>query len=283
MSIVVAGATGHLGGLVVASLLNRGVNPGQILATGRSTDRLAALAEHGVHVAELDYNKPADDVISAGDTVLLISGSELGQRVDQHRNVIELAQRVGAARIVYTSVLRADTSTLAIAPEHIATEEILKASGVAYTILRNGWYNENSEQTFAQAAQSGVVVTSAGDGRVSSASREDFAEAATAALTGEGHDGVTYELAGDTAFTMRDLAEIFTTVLDRPIELQNLTTVEHRAVLTRAGLDDHIVEFLVTLDRNTADGDLFARTGDLSSLIGRPTTPIAESVASWNA
>ena len=283
MSIVVAGATGHLGGLVVASLLNRGVDPGQILATGRSTDRLAALAERGVHVAELDYNKPADEVISAGDTVLLISGSEVGQRLDQHRNVIELAERAGAARIVYTSVLRADNSTLAVAPEHIATEEILKASGAAYTILRNGWYNENYQQTFAQAAQSGVVVTSAGDGRVSSASREDFAEAAAAVLTGEGHDGVTYELAGDTAFTMRDLADIFTTVLDRPIELQNLTSEEHRAVLTRAGLDDLIVDFLVTLDCSTADGDLFDQTGDLSRLISRPTTPMAESVDSWNA
>jgi NAD(P)H dehydrogenase (quinone) len=283
MSIVITAATGHLGRLVITSLLSRGVEPGQILATGRSTERLAELAERGVQVAELDYNKPAEGVISAGDDVLLISGSEVGQRVGQHRNVIELAQRSGAARIVYTSVLRADDTTLAIAPEHVATEETLKASGVAYTILRNGWYNENYEQTFAQAAQSGVVLTSAGDGRISSASRQDFAEAATAVLTGEGHDGATYELGGDTAFTMRELTDAFAATLGRPIELTNLTSDEHRAALLGAGLDDLTAGFLVALDRNTADGELFTDTGDLSRLIGRPTTPIAQTVAAWHA
>ena len=202
MSIVVTAATGQLGRLVVASVLDRGVDPAQIVATGRSTDRLTELAQQGVRVAELDYSKPADGVINAGDTVLLISGSEVGQRIEQHRNVIELAQKAGAARIVYTSVLRADRTTLAIAPEHVATEDILKASGVPYTILRNGWYTENYAPTFAQAAAGGVVVTSAGDGRISAASRQDFAEAAAAVLTGQGHDGAIYELGGDAAFTM---------------------------------------------------------------------------------
>ena len=283
MSIVVTAATGHLGHLVVASLLERGVDPAQILATGRSIDRLAAFADQGVRVAELDYAKPVDDVISAGDTVLLISGSEVGRRIEQHRNVIALAQRAGAARIVYTSVLRADDTTLAIAPEHVATEAILKDSGVAYTILRNGWYNENYEQTFAQAAHSGVVLTSAGEGRISSASRKDFAEAATAVLTSQGHDGVIYELGGDTGFTMRELTDTFATVLGRPIELQNLSGEQHQAALTSAGLDELTTGFLVGLDRNTADGELFTDAKDLSRLIGRPTTPIAETVASWNA
>jgi NAD(P)H dehydrogenase (quinone) len=283
MSIVVTASTGHLGRLVVASLLNRGVQPAQILATGRSSDRLATFADRGLRIAELDYTKPADDVIADGDTVLLISGSEVGQRIEQHRNVIDLARRAGAARIVYTSVLRADDTTLAIAPEHAATEEILKASGVTYTILRNGWYNENYQPTFAQAAQSGVVVTSAGDGRISSASRKDFAEAATAVLTGEGHDGATYELGGDTAFTMRELADTFATVLGRPIELRNLTSEEHRSALLGAGLDEFTIGFLVGLDRNTADGELFTDTNDLSRLIGHPTTPIAETVASLHA
>jgi NAD(P)H dehydrogenase (quinone) len=283
MSIVVTAATGQLGRLVVSSLLTNGVDPGHIVATGRSSERLTALAQRGVRVAELDYDKPADGVISAGDTVLLISGSEVGQRIGQHRNVIELAQRAGAARIVYTSVLRADRTTLAIAPEHVATEEILKASGIAWTILRNGWYNENYEQTFVQAAQHGVVITSAGDGRVSSAARQDFAEAAAAVLTGEGHDGATYELAGDAAFTMRELAATFTAVLGRPVTLQNLTSEDHRSALLGAGLDEPTAGFLVLLDRNTADGELSTDTKDLSRLIGRPTTPIAETAASWNA
>jgi len=283
MSIVVTAATGRLGRLVVPSLLDLGVDPGRITATGRSTDRLSAFAERGVRVAELDYDKPAEGVIGAGDTVLLISGSELGQRVDQHRNVIELARSAGAARIVYTSVLRADSTTLAIAPEHVATEEALRSSGVAHTVLRNGWYNENYEQAFAGAARSGVLVTSAGDGRISGASRQDFAAAAAAVLTGEGHDGATYELGGDTAFTMRDLADTFAAVLGRPVELRNLTGAEHRAVLADAGLDDSTAGFLVELDRNTAAGELFTDTADLSRLIGRPTTPMARSAASWSA
>ena len=283
MSLVVTAATGQLGRLVVSSLLTKGVDPGRIVATGRSSERLANLAQHGVHTAELDYTKPAEGVINAGDTVLLISGSEVGQRIDQHRNVIELAQRAGAARIVYTSVLRADHTSLAIAPEHVATEEILKASGVAWTILRNGWYNENYEQTFAQAAQHGVVITSAGDGRISSAARADFAEAAAAVLTGEGHDGAIYELAGDTAFTMRELADTFSAVLGRPVTLQNLTSEDHRSALLGAGLDEPTAGFLVLLDRNTADGELYTDTKDLSRLIGRPSTPIAETVASWRA
>ena len=215
--------------------------------------------------------------------MLLISGSEVGQRIEQHRNVIELAQKAGAARIVYTSVLRADRTTLAIAPEHVATEEILKASGIAHTILRNGWYTENYAPAFAQAAASGAVITSAGDGRISAATRQDFAEAAAAVLTGDGHDGATYELGGDTAFTMRELADTFATVLDRPIELHNLSGEEHRAALLGAGLDQGTADFLVLLDRNTADGELATDTADLSRLIGHPTTPVAETVATWQA
>jgi NAD(P)H dehydrogenase (quinone) len=283
MSIVVTAATGQLGRLVVASLLDRGVDPAQIVATGRSTERLSTFAQQGVRVAELDYSKPVDGVISAGDTVLLISGSEVGQRIEQHRNVIELAQKAGAARIVYTSVLRAVRTTLAIAPEHVATEQTLKASGVAYTILRNGWYTENYAPAFAQAAASGAVITSASDGRISAATRQDFAEAAAAVLTGDGHDGATYELGGDTAFTMRELADTFATVLDRPIELHNLSGEEHRAALLGAGLDQGTADFLVLLDRNTADGELATDTADLSRLIGHPTTPVAETVATWQA
>jgi NAD(P)H dehydrogenase (quinone) len=283
MSIVVTAATGQLGRLVVASLLDRGVDPAQIVATGRSTERLSTFAQQGVRVAQLDYGKPADGVISAGDTVLLISGSEVGQRIEQHRNVIELAQKAGAARIVYTSVLRADRTTLAIAPEHVATEQTLKASGVPYTILRNGWYTENYAPAFAQAAASGAVLTSAGDGRISAATRQNFAEAAAAVLTGNGHDGAIYELGGDTAFTMRELADTFAAALGRPIELQNLTSDQHRDALLEAGLDEPTAGFLVLLDRNTADGELVTDTTDLSRLIGRPTTPVAEIVTTWHA
>jgi NAD(P)H dehydrogenase (quinone) len=226
MSIVVTAATGQLGRLVVASLLDRGVDPAQIVATGRSTDRLTELAQQGV---------------------------------------------------------RADHTTLAIAPEHVATEQTLKASGVPYTILRNGWYTENYAPAFAQAAASGAVLTSAGDGRISAATRQNFAEAAAAVLTGNGHDGAIYELGGDTAFTMRELADTFAAALGRPIELQNLTSDQHRDALLEAGLDEPTAGFLVLLDRNTADGELVTDTTDLSRLIGRPTTPVAEIVTTWHA
>lgn len=281
MSIVITAATGQLGNLVVQNLLKRGAKAGDIVATGRSLDRLEALRAQGVRTAVLDYNNPADGVIKAGDTVLLISGSEVGQRIAQHGNVVAKAKAAGAARIVYTSVVGADNTSLLVAPEHAATEEAIKDSGLTYTFLRNGWYHDNYQPAFEQARQAGVVVSSAKDGRVSSASRADYAEAAAVALMGDGHDNATYELGGDTAWTMRDLVDTFAEVLGQPVSLREVTTEEHAAVLREAGLDDGTIGFITTLDRNTADDTLLVTSGDLSRLMGRPTTPIADAVRSW--
>ncbi|CAN5314587.1 SDR family oxidoreductase [soil metagenome] len=275
MSIIVTGATGHLGRLIVESLLRNGTPAGEIVAAGRNTGVLDDLKARGVRVARIDYDEPStlDGVTSSGDVVMLVSGSEPGRRVPQHSAVIDAAKTAGAARIVYTSATNARNTSLVLAPEHKATEEYLEASGVPFTVLRNNWYNENYEGTVAQARQTGTVVTSTGDGRVASASRSDYAEAAAVVLASEGHEGKVYELGGDTAWNFAELAALLGAAFE------NVAPEEHLAILTGAGLDEGTAGFVVALDGNIREGVLGTPTGDLSRLIGRPTTTIAEYVA----
>ncbi|MCU1424681.1 MAG: family oxidoreductase [Microbacteriaceae bacterium] len=281
MSIVITGATGQLGRLVVDSLLARGTAASDIVATGRNTAALSTLAERGVRVAEMDYNRPESitAVLSAGDTVLLISASEVGQRLEQHANVITAAKLAGVARIVYTSAPKATTSTLILAPEHKATEEFLVASGVPFTILRNGWYTENYLGEIDKARDTGVIVASVADGRVASASRRDYAEAAAVVLVEEGHEGKIYELSGDVAWSFDDLAATIAGIIARDVSYQRLSPREHAAMLGSFGLDESTVNFVVALDGDIRDGLLAETSGDLSRLIGRPTTPLAEGLA----
>ena len=282
MSIVVTGATGQLGRLIVKHLLSRGVAPAEITAVGRNADRLADLAQSGVGTAVIDYNDPATlaAAFAGADALMLVSGSEVGQRVSQHSNAITAAVAAGVSRIVYTSAPAADTSALILAPEHKATEEALHASGVAVTILRNGWYTENYASAVQQARENGVYLTSAGDGRVASASREDYAEAAAVVLTTPGHENATYELAGDVAWTGTEMAAALTEVLERPVVFSSVSPEEHTAILTGAGLDGGTVGFVVALDGNTRDGLLAGGTTELSTLIGRPTTPLVDGLRS---
>jgi NAD(P)H dehydrogenase (quinone) len=283
MSIVVTGATGPLGRGTVESLLERGVDPTEIVATGRSVEKLADLAERGVRVERLDFDEVHESVswLGAGDVVLLVSGSEVGRRVPQHTAVVELAKRSGAARIVYTSAPAADDTTLAVAPEHAATEQVIRASGLPYTLLRNGWYTENYLPTFDQARATGAVAGSAGDGRIASAPRSDYAEAAAVVLSTDGHDNAVYELSGDVAWTFDDLAAVFGQALGTDVTYQRLTPEAHRTALLDAGLDEGTAGFVVALDQNAADGLLGVTTGDLARLLGRPTVPLAETVRTW--
>lgn len=283
MSIVVTGATGQLGHRTVESLLERGVDAAEIVATGRSVERLADLAERGVRVETLDFDHVPESVpwLGAGDVVLLVSGNEVGQRVPQHTAVVELAQRSGVSRIVYTSAPAADDTALVLAPEHAATEQVIRASGLPFTFLRNGWYTENYLQTLDQAKATGVVAGSAGDGRIASAPRADYAEAAAVVLSTEDHDGAVYELSGDVAWTFDDLAAVFGEVLGREVAYQRLTPESHRAALIDAGLDEGTAGFVVALDQNAAAGLLGVTTGELTKLLGRPTVPLAETVSSW--
>jgi NAD(P)H dehydrogenase (quinone) len=280
MSIVVTGATGQLGHLIVEHLINRGVAPAEITAVGRNAERLAALAETGVATAVIDYNDPTSlsAAFAGADALMLVSGSEVGQRVTQHTNAITAAVAAGVGRIVYTSAAHADTSALVLAPEHKATEAALQASGITVTVLRNNWYTENYADSIQQARDSGVYLTSTGEGRVASATRADYAEAAAVVLTTPGHENAAYELAGDVAWNGAEMAEALTELVGRPVAFTSVSPEEHTAILTAAGLDDGTAGFVVTLDGNIRDGLLAGGSVELSTLLGRPTTGLLEGL-----
>lgn len=277
MTIAVTGATGQLGRLVIAGLKAK-VDAGDIVALARSPEKAADL---GVTARKADYDAPETlaPALAGIDTLLLISGSEIGQRTAQHRAVIDAAKAAGVGRIVYTSLLRADTSPMSLATEHRETEEMIKASGLTYTILRNGWYTENYTGSVPGAVQAGALVGSAGDGRISSASRADYADAAVAVLTAGDHAGKTYELAGDASYTLGDLAAEVSAQTGKTIPYQNLPQDEYAKILVSVGLPEGFAGALASFDVDASNGALFHDGKDLSRLIGRPTTPMSASVA----
>jgi NAD(P)H dehydrogenase (quinone) len=280
MTIVVTGATGHLGHLIVESLLARGVAPAQIVAGGRNIAKLDDLAVRGVKVVTLDYNDPKTiaDALAGADQVMLVSASEPGKRVPQHQAVIDAAVAAGVTHIVYTSAPKARTSHLILAPEHKATEELIEASGIPFTILRNGWYTENYVQDARQAAESGVHVSSIGDGRVASASRKDYADAAAAVLTTAGHDGKVYELSGDYAWSQDEFAAAVAKVTGTKVVYTPVSAEQHAAILKSVGLDDGTIGFVTALQSNISDGVLAETSGELATLIGHPTTPLEQGL-----
>ncbi|MFF0423138.1 SDR family oxidoreductase [Streptomyces sp. NPDC004520] len=281
MSIVVTGATGQLGRLVVDALLDT-VPAESVVAVVRDKAKAADLAERGVELRIADYSRPETlaEAFEAGDRVLLISGSEVGQRVPQHRTVIDAAKAAGVAQLAYTGVLGGPEADFTLADEHKATEELILASGLPYTFLRNGWYSENYTANLAPVLAHGAVVASAGEGRVASAARADYAAAAAAVLTGpaEEHLNKTYELSGDTAWSFAEYAAEVGAQTGREIAYNAVPGAVHLEILTGAGIPAPFAEILVDVDRAVALGALALRTGDLARLIGRPTTPVAESI-----
>ncbi|MBA4489945.1 SDR family oxidoreductase [Paracoccus sp. S1E-3] len=277
MTIAVTGATGQLGRLVIADLKAK-VPASDIVALVRDPAKAADL---GVQARAADYGAPAalEAALKGVETLLLISSSEVGQRAVQHQNVIDAAKAAGVGRIVYTSLLHADTSPLSLAAEHVQTEAALKASGIPFTILRNGWYTENYTGSVPAAVAHGALAGSAGEGRIASATRQDFAEAAVAVLTTEGHDGKTYELAGDDAWTLAELAAEVSAQTGRDIPYHNLPEAEYAAVLTGAGLPEGLAQAIAGWDVGASKGALYDTSGDLKRLIGRPTTPLKDAVA----
>jgi NAD(P)H dehydrogenase (quinone) len=276
MTIAVTGATGELGRLVV-DRLKQHVPAAEIVALVRSLDRAGNL---GIAARAADYTEPAalEAALAGVDTLLLISGSDIGQRVAQHTNVINAAKKAGVRHVVYTSLLHADTSTLSLAPEHVETEKALKASGLTYTILRNGWYTENYMGAVAPALALGTLYSSAADGRIASASRADYADAAVAVLTGQGHEGKTYELAGDTAYTLAELAAEISTQSGKTIGHQSIPEADYAAALTKAGVPEGFAAALASWDVAASKGALFDDSRQLSMLIGHPTTSLAHAV-----
>lgn len=280
MSVVVTGATGKLGRLVVERLLARGLDPRLITATGRDRAALRDVADLGVVAVASDYDDRASlaAVFEGADTLMFVSGSEVGARVPQHTNVVEVARDARVGWIVYTSCPQAATTQLVVAPEHRYTEELIAASGIPYTFLRNNWYSENYVADLEQADRQNEVVHGWNEGRVASAARLDYAEAAAVVLTTSGHEGTIYELSGDTAWNGDDLAHAASVILGHPVVYARRTEDERQIDLHQAGVDDRRARFLIELDRDIRDGMLGTVYPDLARLIGRRTTPLVEAL-----
>ncbi|MEZ0491390.1 NmrA family NAD(P)-binding protein [Kineococcus sp. TBRC 1896] len=280
----VTAATGHLGRLAVQALLERGVAPADVVAVVRTPAKADDLAARGVVVRAGDYADRAslDTALAGVDRLLLVSGSEVGQRVAQHTNVVEAAGAAGVGRLVYTSLLRADTSTSPLAPEHKATEEVIAASGLPHVLLRNSWYYENYTANLGQYLGTGEVLGATHDGRVSAASRADYAAAAAVALLADDEGEGTYELAGET-FTFTDLAATITEVTGTTVVSRDVSAEEYRRTLEGHGLDAGTAGFVAGLDTSIANGDLETGSTDLADLIGRPASSLREAVAAAHA
>jgi NAD(P)H dehydrogenase (quinone) len=279
MSMVVTGATGQLGRLVVQALVQRGVPAEQIIATGRRTEVLGDLADRGVVVRRVDFNDEASlpEAFAGADKLLLVSGSQAGQRVRQHGNVINAAKAAGVGFIAYTSGIRANTSTMLAVQDHRATEGLLAEAGVPHALLRNCWYLENYTGQLPVYLERGIV-GAAGAGKVSAATRADYAEAAGAVLAGEDHAGAVYELGGEP-FTMAELAEVISAVTGQTVTYTDLPVKQYQALLVGAGLPEEMAAMVADSDRGIAAGELLVEGDDLKRLLGRAPTPLADAVA----
>jgi NAD(P)H dehydrogenase (quinone) len=280
MSIVVTGASGHLGRLTVQALLDRGVAANTIIATARTPEALADLADRGVVVRHADYSDPQSlkEAFAGADRVLLISSSAVGQRIEQHRNVVDAAREAGVDLIAYTSAPRADTTEMLLAADHAATERMILDSGLDYVILRNSWYLENYTEQLPTALEHKAILGSAGTGRVSAASRADYAAAAAAVLSGNGPRNHTYELGGDTAFSLGEYAETLSGLVGETIAYVDQPPAEYPAFLESVGVPEPMARIVADSDVALARGDLLVASGDLSRLIGRPTTGLGDAI-----
>ena len=277
--IVITGASGQLGRLVIQSLLTK-VPASRIVAAVRNPQKASDLAALGVQIRRADYTDSAslDAAFQGAEKVLLISSSEVGQRLAQHRNAIDAARRAGVSLLAYTSLLHADTSPLGLAGEHVATEAWLAQSGVPFVLLRNGWYTENYLASIPPALQHGAFIGSAGEGRIASAARADYAEAAAVVLTTPGQSSKVYELAGDEAYTLAEFSAELSRQSGKAIPYVDLPENDYKAALIGAGLPEPIAGLLADSDSGAAKGGLFDDTRQLGTLIGRPTTPLAVSM-----
>ncbi|MHA8115530.1 SDR family oxidoreductase [Kosakonia cowanii] len=277
--IALTGATGQLGQFVVEALLKT-VPAKEIVAIVRNPPKAEALSKQGLIVRQGDYNDQAalTQALAGVEKLLLISSSEVGQRAAQHRNVINAAKAAGVKFIAYTSLLHADTSPLGLHVEHVETEKLLAESGIPYALLRNGWYSENYLASAPAALAHGVFLGAAGEGKIASATRADYAAAAARVISEEGHAGKVYELAGDKAWTLSELATLLSEASGKKVVYQNLSEADFAAALKGAGLPDGLAEMLADSDIGASKGGLFDDSQTLSKLIGRPTTSIADSV-----
>ncbi|HEP1897339.1 TPA: SDR family oxidoreductase [Kluyvera cryocrescens] len=279
--IAITGATGQLGQHVVANLLKT-TAADQLVAVVRNPAKAEALSQQGVNVRQADYGDEGalTKALQGVEKLLIISSSEVGQRAPQHRNIIQAATAAGVKFIAYTSLLHADTSPLGLADEHIATEKMLADSGIPYALLRNGWYTENYLASAPPALEHGVFIGAAGEGKIASATRADYAAAAARVISEEGHAGKVYELAGDNGWTLSELAAELAKQSGKKVVYQNLSEADFAAALKSVGLPDGLADMLADSDVGASKGGLFDDSHTLSKLIGRPTTALADSVKS---
>ena len=277
--IAITGATGQLGRLVIEQLLKT-VPANQIVAIVRNPAKAEALSQQGIVVRQGDYTDQAALTTALKDVekLLLISSSEVGQRATQHQNVINAAKAAGVTFIAYTSLLHADNSPLGLHVEHVATEKALATSGIPYALLRNGWYTENYLASAPPALEHGVFIGAAGEGKIASATRADYAAAAAKVVSEEGHAGKVYELAGDSAWTLSELAAELSKQSGKPVVYQNMSEADFAAALKSVGLPAGLADMLADSDVGASKGGLFDDSHTLSKLIGRATTSLAESV-----
>jgi NAD(P)H dehydrogenase (quinone) len=274
MTIVVTGATGHLGRLAIQSLLAKGVRAAEIVGIGRQVEKIADLGVTARHASyeDLDGLKAA---FAGADKLLFISGSEAGKRVPQHRNVVDAAIDAGVGLVAYTSIPKADTSDMLLAAEHRVTEQMLADSSLPYVFLRNGWYIEN--YNVEQAIANGSIFGAAGEGRISAATRADLAEAAAAVIAGEGHEGKVYELGGE-AFTLTELATEIARQSGKAVTYTDLDPAKYGELLVSVGVPEPFAAVLADSDRAAAGGALYVPRTDLENLLGRPVTPLATAI-----
>ncbi|HDC4368063.1 TPA: SDR family oxidoreductase [Enterobacter cloacae] len=277
--IAITGATGQLGRLVIEQLLKT-VPANQIVAVVRNPAKAEALSQQGIVVRQGDYTDQAalTTALKGVEKLLLISSSEVGQRATQHQNVINAAKAAGVTFIAYTSLLHADNSPLGLHVEHVATEKALATSGIPYALLRNGWYTENYLASAPPALEHGVFIGAAGEGKIASATRADYAAAAAKVVSEEGHAGKVYELAGDSAWTLSELAAELSKQSGKPVVYQNMSEADFAAALKSVGLPAGLADMLADSDVGASKGGLFDDSHTLSKLIGRPTTSLSESV-----
>lgn len=279
MKIAITGATGQLGNLVIEQLLQLTAAQ-NIVALVRKIDKAEHFKVQGIEPREFDYDRPETLVpaLLGIDKLLLISANEIGRRTPQHQAVIDAAKVAGVPYLAYTSLLRADTSPLGLAQEHRETEKLIQDSGITYTFLRNNWYSENYLAGVAHTIEIGTLFGAAQDGRISSASRIDYAEAAAKVLTSTGHENKTYELAGSESFSLSDLATFIGQAVNKDIIYQNLSAEEYTQGLTQAGLPAGLVDVIVDADIQTIQGAMYSDSKDLEQLIGHKTTSIQDAI-----
>ena len=280
MPLLITGATGHLGRLVVEQLLADGVPAGDIIATGRATDKIKDLADRGVQVRAVEFGDAAAvrAAVAGADRVLLVSAMDPGGRVEQHRNVIDAAREAGTGLVAYTSIVNAETTKIRLAADHQATEQLLRDSGVPYVLLRNSWYHENYTDRLPAFLAQGAIPGSAGEGRISAAARADYAAAAARVLTTDGHDGQAYELGSDEPFTLAQLAAEVSAQSGREVRYLDLPEEHYAKALKEHGVPGLMADMVAETDAAAAHGTLYTASGDLTALTGRPAATLSAAV-----